>query len=200
MTNDGVCYVKMKFKIPVFICLCICFILLFVAACLCVKPVRKAVSDYIADCIVSELRKEEADRAQKVANGDIVSGKDTVLIWENMYEIGHFIDGDHLEIKRLTDYGYTLDGILFDVTDYKKIKDKLYVKSGDGFAVIDENNMCTVYVTVPDDEFVSGYSMDENGEKYYISEYLENENVTYLKSFDEFSDEDIKVFDNLNGK
>jgi hypothetical protein len=91
-----------------------------------------------------------------------------------------------------------MDGILFNVSDYKKIKDKLYVKSGDGFAVIDENNMCRVYVTVPGDEFVSGYSMDENGEKHYISKYLENENVSYLKSFDKFSDEDIKVFNSLN--
>ena len=77
------------------------------------------------------------------------------------------------------------------------MEEKLYVLSDEGYAVIDKNNLCRVCVTVPDDEFVNGYTVDDAGNEIPISRYIENENVIYLKSYSEFTGEERKVFEKM---
>ena len=47
----------------------------------------------------NQLAKEESERMEKIENGEIVRGKGTILIWENMYVIGHYSDGERLSIE-----------------------------------------------------------------------------------------------------
>lgn len=157
------------------------------------KPLMKIASDSFWNFIAEQFEKEEQERRQRIENGEIVAGKDTVLIWENKYEIGHFPDGNHLEIH--------IDGlinpVLKNVTAHKVKKEKLYIVSEEGYAVINKNNICTVYVTVPSDEFVNGYSLDKEGNRSYISRYIEDENIQYLSAFDEFSEEEQEMLNKL---
>lgn len=174
----------------------ICILALIVVLIFSFKPLVKITSDSFWNFIAEQLEKEEQERQQKIENGEIVAGKDTILIWENKYEIGHFPNGNHLVIHRNGSIGL-IDAILEKVTTYKVKKEKLYVVSEEGDAVIDKNNLCKVYVTTPADEFVNDYTLDEQGNKSYISRYIENENIQYLSSFDEFSDEEQKVLNKL---
>lgn len=155
--------------------------------------------EYIANSfwnyIANKLNEEDAERQQKVENGEIVRGKDTVIIWENMFEIGHYSDGNHLSIKN---EDYTFDTVIEKIENYTVSNEKLYIVSEEGFVVIDKSNLCRVYITVPDKEFVNGYSTDEDGEKHYISRYLVNEHIQYLSSFDEFSEEERMILNEMN--
>lgn len=85
------------------------------------KPLMKIASDSFWNFIAEQFEKEEQERRQRIENGEIVAGKDTVLIWENKYEIGHFPDSNHLEIY--------IDGlinpVLKNVTAHK-VKKKNY--------------------------------------------------------------------------
>ena len=52
---------------------------------------------------------------------------------------------------------------------------KLYIVSEEGYAVIDKDNLCTVFLCEPDQR-------------------IEDENIQYITSFDEFDIEDIEQF------
>lgn len=160
------------------------------------KPLLNIASNSFWNFIAEELDKEEQARMEKIANGEIVAGKDTVLIWENKYEIGHFPNGNHLVTHRNGSIGL-LDVVLEKITNYKVKKEKLYIVSEEGYAVIDKNNLCKVYVTVPEDKFINGYTIDEQGNKSYISRYIENDNIQYLSGFDEFSENEQKLLKKL---
>lgn len=157
------------------------------------RPLPKITSDSFWNFIAEQFEKEEQERRQRIENGEIVAGKDTVLIWEDKYEIGHFYDGNHLEIYRNS----LFDTVLKNVTAYKVKKEKLYIVSEEGYAVINKDNICTVYVTVPPNEFVNGYSLDKDGNRSYISRYIEDENIQYLSDFDEFSEEEQEMLNKL---
>ena len=76
------------------------------------------------------------------------------------------------------------DVLLAFVNSYKKKNDKLYVYADEGYCVVDiKSNTAKVLITV---------------EKQYFSNLVgENEAVTYLSSYDDFSAEDKKVFEKL---
>lgn len=183
--------IKMKKRIII-----ICTLGLIVVLIFSFKPLVKIASDSFWNFVDEQLEKEEQERKQKIKNGEIVAGKDTILIWENKYEIGHFFDGNHLVAYRNGSIGL-LDTILKKVTNYKVKKEKLYIVSEEGYAIIDKNNLCKIYVIIPENEFISGYTMDAQGNKSYISRYVENENIQYLSSFDEFSKEEQKILNKL---
>lgn len=119
-----------------------------------------------------------------------VKGKDTVLVWKDTFVIGHYDDGNRLSV--ITE-GFS-ENVLKQVTIYKIIDDKLYVVSNEGYAIIDKNCECRVNVTVPDNEFVREYSADEYGNSLYTSRYLEKENIIYLAHFQDFSDDEQRMF------
>lgn len=96
---------------------------LIVAFVLNIKPLSKWLSDSFWDFVVTEFNNEEKEQQQKVEDGEIVSGKDTILIWENMYVIGHYYDSDHLNIER----NGTSNIILEKVKKYKVKKKQLYI-------------------------------------------------------------------------
>ena len=157
------------------------------------KPLFKLSSKSFWNLVVTQFDKEEQERQQKIEKGDIVSGKDTILIWGNMYEIGHYSDSNHLEMHT----NGLSETILKKITIHKVIKKKLYIISEEGYAVINEDNLCKVYVTVPEKEFVNGYSVDEQGNKSYYSQYIKNGHIQYLLAFNEFSEDEQKNFDKL---
>lgn len=160
-----------------------------------VKSILHKTSDIFWTVIANQLDREEKEREEKIANNEIVRGKDTVLVWNNLYEIGHFSDGKHLSIKT----GDINDNILEKIYSYKVSKNKLYICSEEGYAVIDDNNFCKVFVTVPAVNFVNGYSEDEYGNRLYISRFVEDEHIMYLENYDDFSENERKMFNRLDG-
>ena len=76
-------------------------------------------------------------------------------------------------------------------------KDKLYILSDEGYVTVDENNFCKVFITVPKEEFTSGYSVDENGNKTYFYRLVEDGKIVYLPSFEKFTEEEQKVLNKM---
>ena len=83
--------------------------------------------------------------------------------------------------------------ILENIEDYRKLKNKLYITSEEGYAIVDKDKLCRVFVKVPGEEFVSGYSEDKEGNRTYISRRIENKYIKYLSSFEEFSEEEREI-------
>ena len=110
-----------------------------------------------------------------------------------MYVIGHYPDSDHLGIKTKE----ISDVILQKVLKHKVKKKKLYITSDEGYAVIDKNNLCRVYITIPEKEFVEEYSKDSQGNLIYRSRRIEDEHIQYLSDFDEFSEEEKAILNKL---
>ncbi len=131
------------------------------------------------DFIFNQLEKEEQIRQEKIANGELVPGKDTALIWGNMYEIGKY--GDNYMLSADTDG--LIHSILEYVTGYEKKGGKLYVIAEDGYAVIDEKNLCTVYWF--------------NSEKEVPTYNTEKGMIKKVTSFSEFSESDQSRFNKL---
>ena len=177
-----------KKKIIVFGILAVILILI-----LSFKPILQLSSEFLWDFVVTQFDKEEKDRQQKIENGEIVRGKDTILIWGNMYEIGHYSDSNHLEIY----INGLSKNVLEKINKYKIVKKQLYIISDEGFAVVDKNNLCRVFITVPEKDFVNGYSIDEQGNKSYYTRYVDNKNIKYLSEFNEYSEEEQKIFDEM---
>lgn len=110
-------------------------------------------------------------------------GKDTVYTFgDGKFALGKTSVGIDLSM-------YTDDGrcgtLLALVKDYKSKKGKLYVYSDEGYCVIDkEKNTAKVLVTV---------------EKQFFSNLVgEDRSVQYLSSFDEFSQEEQKIFNSMS--
>mgnify|MGYP001025196664 FL=1 len=138
------------------------------------------------------FQKEEQARMEAVERGDIVRGKDTVLIWKNTFDITHLSDRNDLAVKNPKAKGLSMDNVLQGV-HHKRKKNKLYIISKEGYAVIDETPCCRVYVTVPAEDFVNGYTTDSEGNKHYISRFIDNEYVEYLDDFSDFSPEEQEI-------
>ena len=111
-------------------------------------------------------------------------GKDTVCIVGNgKFSLGKTTAGIDLTMHT-NEYDTDFGVLLAFVNNYKKKNDKLYVYADEGYCVVDiKSNTAKVLITV---------------EKQYFSNLVgENEAVTYLSSYDDFSAEDKKVFEKL---
>lgn len=166
---------------------------LIIALMLSVKPMLSWSSNFFREFVVSQFNKEEKERQQRVENGEIVRGKDTVLIWENMYVIGHYYDSNHLNME----VNGVSNIILEKVKKHKVKKKKLYILSEEGYAIIDKSNICRVFVTIPKEDFVNGYSIDNEGIKHPISRFVNDKHVQYLSSYDNFAMEEKEVFEKM---
>ncbi|MCD8090594.1 MAG: hypothetical protein LUD81_08260 [Clostridiales bacterium] len=122
-------------------------------------------------------------------------GKDTILYWNNgVFQLGHYSKSNYLEFH----HGKSLvTPVLKEVITYKVKNDKLFVVTGEGYAVADREDTARVLVTVPDDEFINGYHTNEEGEKIPYSRYIDDPHITYLESFDDFSEEEQKQFNKM---
>lgn len=127
-------------------------------------------------------------------------GRDTVTILGN----GKFQIGKYGNQKKFVMYqGEHLHTPLLEHVILHKIYNKryLYVYSKEGYAIADaQTNTCRLFITVPDEEFVNGWTSGEDGVKRPISRYVEDEHVSYLENFEEFSEEERARFDELLSK
>ncbi len=156
-------------------------------------PARTYISGIFWDGVSKQLQAEEKEREENAARGEIIQGRDTIMIWNNIYELGHYYDGIHLDIQTDNDAGCLLEG----VWKHKVINESLYIISDEGYAVINKDNVCKILLTVPDNEYVSGYNTDEDGSIHYISRYFDDERVQYLTEFDLFSETEQRCFKEL---
>ena len=86
--------------------------------------------------------------------------------------------------------------ILKNVSAHRKKGNYYYIKSDEGYAVVDiANEISRVFITVTKNEFVkySG-SVDEKGEKIYRSRFIEDQHIVYLSSYDDFSTQERDIF------
>ena len=134
--------------------------------------------------IIIQLDKEEAEREKRIEAGLPIRGKDTALIWRDKYDITVSVSGASLDIYIDGDTQMVLD----KVKDYDIDKKTLYVLSDDGYAVIDNENNCRVFIFTPKEEL-------EYSTQHYGS--IEDEHVKYLSSYEEFLESERKVFERL---
>ena len=127
--------------------------------------------------------------------GDV--GRDTVYVLGNgKFQILNTAGKRGLIMYREDDLG--TETLLRRVSKYKKVKGTLYIISDDGYGVVEGNtNQCKLYITVPKDEFIKSYGFDSEGQMHTVSAFVEDEHIQYLESFDDFSDNEKKVFDKL---
>ena len=158
-----------------------------------IKPIFNLVGDSFWDFISTQLDREERERQQKMENGEMIRGKDTVLIWENKFEIWHHIDEKRLSIEN---NGVSQD-VMKKIRKHKIFKEKLYVLSDEGYAVIDKNNLCRVFITVSPEEFTNGYTIDPEGIQHPMSRLIKDEHIQYLNSYEDFNTEEKAVFEKM---
>ena len=111
-------------------------------------------------------------------NNRIVIGKDTKVVWQNKYIIYHG-EADVLMIHNF-DNGEEVT-VLGKIESFDSKNNKFYIVSKEGYAVIDKDNLCKVFLCESDQR-------------------IENENIKYITSFDEFDIEDIEQFHEIEKK
>ena len=159
-----------------------------------IKTISNSVSDRFWGFIAQQLEKEEQARQESPYPGSF--GKDTVIFMGD----GKFCISNVVNEKQLIMYNENspLDVLLSNITEYKKNKDILYVIGIEGFGIVDgKTNMCRLLITIPDEEYIDGYAIDVNGEKHYKSRYIDDPYVTYLSSYEEFTENERKIFDKM---
>lgn len=131
-----------------------------------------------------QFEKEEAEREKRIETGLPVRGKDTVLAWQDKYDICKSSSTKLLMIYIDGDTQVVLD----KVKDFDIYKRTLYVLSDDGYAVIDNKNNCRVYIFTPKEEL-------EYSTQHYGS--IDDEHIRYLSSYEEFSKSEREIFERL---
>lgn len=158
-----------------------------------IEAISKNISNVFWNTIGQQSDKEEA-KWRDYPYGR--PGKDTVY-WagDGKFQI---LRGASDKELFMYDENKGLQTLLKDVTDYKVKKKFLYVISEEGYGVIDENeNICRLFISIEDAQYISGWSEDEDGTRKYISRYLNDEHITYLKSYDEFSSDERVIFEGM---
>lgn len=108
------------------------------------------------------------------------------------------ISGDDLSLTMYYEK-YLCYELLKNIQSYKKIYGKYFIISDEGYAIVIPNSQHSyLYICVDEDEYVlySG-SVDTNGNKIYNSRFVEDENIEYLDSYNEFSKEERAVFEKM---
>ncbi|MBQ3124095.1 MAG: hypothetical protein IJC09_01570 [Clostridia bacterium] len=144
--------------------------------------IKEKASDTVADFLI-EAYERELD--EKIKNHEVIEGRDTVFVWHDHYEI---CKNDTLDGVREEDLWITVedaDGmILDDLIEYDSKSKYFYVISEEGYAVIDKNDYCRVYLTVPEEE----------------QDKIESKYIEYLDSYEEFSEKERKYFEKMQKK
>lgn len=180
-------------KVGILIIILVIIGLLNIRLCI-TKPLFDFASNTFWNFIAEQLEKEEQERLAAIERGEIIIGKDTMLVWNDKYVLYHQAGNDTLCIHHSDGIN---ESIIGKVRDYKKKSGSLYIVSDEGYVVIDDNNLCRVYITVPKEEFVRGYAEDESGTRTYFSKFIEDENIQYLDSFESFSEDEQKMLTKL---
>lgn len=135
--------------------------------------------------IAGQLDREEKNRLKRKEAGLPVAGRDTHLIWHDKYTITKYSDVIILEFYANNER-YRL---LHKISDFKVKNDKLYVLSEEGYAVIDEKNICKIFI-------------NNIKESHYVETDIsvKDNHLQYLSTFNEFSKEEKKTFKKLENK
>ena len=157
------------------------------------KTIAKNVTVVFWNTVSRQFEKEEV-KWQEYPYGR--PGRDTVY-WagDGKFQIVNCADNKELLMYDENRVSHTL---LKDVIDYKAKKKLLYVISAEGCGIIDEReNSCRLFISLEDSQYISGWSEDESGNRKYISRYLADNHITYLKSYDEFLDDERAIFEKM---
>lgn len=157
------------------------------------KSISTTVSDKLWGLLAEQFEKEEKAREESKYGG---IGKDTIIsLGDGKFSIGKFADD---KVFVMYNEDKTIESLLRKVLKYRETKGKLYVISDEGYGIADgETNTCKLFVSVPPEQFTSGYTIDSEGVRHSISRFLSDEHVEYLNSYDEFSNEEQKVFEKM---
>ncbi|MBQ7718790.1 MAG: hypothetical protein IJT38_05765 [Clostridia bacterium] len=139
------------------------------------------VSQALVACSIKNTRK-------------IGRGRDTVLVWNDTYDIGHYVDGNHLFIWETKESYYK---VLSNIKKHKVIWGKLYIVAEDGYAVIDKKDFCRIFLTTPDEEYVKKVGYDRTGNPIYVSKKVDNDLIEYIVDFTDYSDKEQKILKQL---
>ena len=169
-------------------------IIIIIIALFSAKPIFTFSTNIFWNFVAEQFEKEEQERLDAIERGEIIIGKDTMLVWNDKYVLYHQAGNDTLCIHYKDG---NEESIIGKVTQYKKKKGALYILSDEGYVVIDDNNLCRVHMTIPKEEFVSGYYEDNDGKRTYISRFINDTNIKYLDSFNAFSEDEQKIFENM---
>ncbi len=147
--------------------------------------IKEKASDMFWGAISAQLEKEEAERQRKYENHEVVIGRDTVAVFDKHYDIGKTYDLNGKRIDHLWIVVEDADGVVLSgVTHYDSRRGCFYVIAEEGYAVIDKNDYCRVYLTVSEEE----------------RDKIESKYIEYLDSYKEFSEKERKYFDKMKNK
>ena len=128
------------------------------------------------------------------------SDRDVIHIFgDGKYQIGKS-DHDKILIVYHTPYleSESYEVILADVKTYKTKGQASYVVTGEGYAVIDEKtSLCRVFVSVEQQKYNGYYATDWSGKTEYIQRRATDVYVTYLRNFEEFTEDEQLIFKSM---
>ncbi len=127
-----------------------------------------------------ERSSEEGDDFNKISWGDL------------SFQINHHKSGNNLEYVSVADKESYI--LLKNISSYKIVEGKLYVRSKDGCAIVDENNICKIFVDQSIIKTTGEYTQDKYGNKIYSNQKADKENIKYLSSYDDFSTQERDIF------
>ncbi len=166
-----------KIKILVLIVIALLF------ASILLPNVREKVSDAFWNAIWEQLDKEEKEREEKYARHEAVRGKDTAYIWNKHYEIWSHMGEKNFGIE-IEDAS---DTIFQKVTHIDVYKDCFYVISKEGYAVVDRENYCRVY-------------LDPLEDVEFMTTPVESKYVKYLDTNSDFTTKEKEHFNEMETK
>lgn len=149
-------------------------IIVFSISLLSFKPVREKVSDVFWGWFAYQMDKEEAEREEQEKRHEVVKGRDTAYVWNRHYEIWNHLGEKHFGVE-IDDAS---DNVLEIVSWYDIYKGQFYVVAKDGYAVVDRDNLCRIFLLT---------NMEEVESKY----------IEYLTSYEEFTEEEREHFDKM---
>ena len=115
------------------------------------------------------------------------------ISWGDLsFQINHHKSGNNLEYVSVADKESYI--LLKNISSYKIMEGKLYVKSKDGYAIVDENNICKIFVDQSIFQKSEEYTQDKYGNKIYSNQKVDKENIKYLLNYDDFSMQERDIF------
>lgn len=138
---------------------------------------------------------EEIFKVRQHTKYDTV-GRDTIyVLGDGKFQIGKFADD---KVFFMYNENKTIEALLRSVSKYKYDNGNLYVISNEGYGIADsKTNTCKLYITVQEEDFVRGYSVDSDGIQHSISRLIDDEHIEYLKSYNDFADDERSMFERL---
>ena len=148
---------------------------------------REALLNHFWSKIDSQLDYERSleagDDFNKISWGDL------------SFQINHHKSGNNLEYVSVADKESYI--LLKSISSYKIAEGKLYVKSKDGYAIVDENNKCKIFADQSILQTMGDYTQDKYGNKLYSNQKVDKENIEYLLSYDDFSMQEKDIFEKM---